>query len=237
MGRLTHMFRRQLLGRIAGVLVAMLLLTACALESPVSVSDRPLADRIDGRPPDGLATELNSGAAAVPNTLAFADGDGLGGLLRVSVIDDDVTTPLRSGPGSGFDQIAEIPSGADLLATGNQTGEWVHVLYGDFDGWIMALRARVPEAGSDSQIVDASQALSTPVEYVVVGEAVGVNIRSEPDVSSMLVSGAAVGAYVVGTGETEGAWIEVTYDGVTGWASGNYLEPVGTSAQVPSGHD
>ncbi len=65
----------------------------------------------------------------------------------------------------------------------------------------------------------------------------GVNIRSEPDVSSLLVSGASTGANVVGTGATEGAWLEVTYDGVTGWASGNYLEPVGASEQVLSGDD
>jgi uncharacterized protein YraI len=235
MGRLTHMFGRQTLGRVAGVLAAMLLTTTCALEQPVSVSDRPLADRITERPADGQTPEVNSGAAVVPDSLAFSDSDGSGDLLRVSVVDDDVLTPLRSGPGSGFDQIAEIPSGAEVLATGNETGEWVHVLYGDFDGWIMAVRARSPEAGSESQTVDAAEAQSTPVVYVVSGEAIGVNIRTEPDASSLLVSGAAVGANVVGTGETQGAWIEVIYDGVTGWASGNYLEPVGASGQVPSG--
>jgi uncharacterized protein YraI len=229
------MFGRQPLGRIAGVLAAMLLTTTCAVEPPVSVSDRPLADRIAERPADGQTPGVTTGAAAVPDRLAFADSDGSGDLLRVTVMDDDVVTPLRSGPGAGFDQIAGIPSGAEVLATGNQTGDWVHVLYGDFDGWIMAVRARAPEAGSARQTVDATEAQSTPVVYVVSGEAIGVNIRTEPDASSLLVSGAAVGANVVGTGQTEGAWIEVIYDGVTGWASGNYLEPVATSGQVPLG--
>jgi uncharacterized protein YraI len=229
------MFPRQSLGRVAGVLAAMLLTTTCALEPPVSVSDRSLSDRITERPADGQTPEVNTGAAVVPDSLAFADNDGSGDLLRVRVIDDDVVTPLRSGPGSGFDQIAEIPSGVEVLATRNRTGEWVHVLYGDFEGWIMAVRARVPEAASEGQSIDAAEAQSTPVVYVVSGEAIGVNIRTEPDANSLLVSGAAVGANVVGTGETEGAWIEVIYDGVTGWASGNYLEPVGASGQVPSG--
>jgi uncharacterized protein YgiM (DUF1202 family) len=234
MGRLTHMIERPLLGRVAWVVAAMLLVSSCSLESPVSVSSRPLAERISDRPQEG--TELHSRALVVPDRLALADSDGSGDLLRVRVIDDDVVTALRSGPGVGFDQIAEVPAGAEVLATGNQTGEWVHVLYGDFDGWIMALRARAPETGSDNQTVDAAEAQSTSVVYVVIADA-GLNIRSEPDVSSLLVSGATTGANVVGTGATEGAWLEVTYDGVTGWASGNYLEPVGASEQVPSGDD
>ena len=232
-GRLTYMIGLGLLGRIASVLAAMLLVSTCALESPVSVSSRSLADRISDPRQEG--TELPSRTLVIPDTLAFADSDGSGDLLRVRVIDDDVVTPLRSGPGPGFDQIVELPAGAEVLATGNQTGDWVHVLYGDFDGWIMALRARAPETGSDSQTVDATEAKSRSVVYVVLAD-VGVNIRSEPNASSLLVSGAIAGANVVGTGATEGAWIEVTYDGVAGWASGNFLEPVGTTEQVPSGN-
>ncbi len=215
------------------VIGAILVLSSCALESPVSITDRPLAERLDEQRTDRTSVpEANEASASVaPESLAFSEALAKGAFVRLHITNEGVPASLRSGPGSAYDQLSEVPGGSEVLATGNQTGEWVHVMYADFEGWVSARRISFDSTeGDGDQIIAADDVDRTPVTYVVIGEAIGVNIRAEADAASELVSGAAVGSHVVGTGNTDGAWVEVTFDGVTGWASGNYLEPAGTSA-------
>jgi len=206
----------------------MLVLSSCVLESPVSITDRPLADQLDEQRADPTSVpEANQvGASLAPEALAFSEALAEGAFVRLHITNEGVPASLRSGPGSAYDQISEVPSGSEVLATGNRTGEWVHVMYADFDGWITTRRISFDAGeGDGDQIIAADDVDRTPVTYVVIGEAIGVNIRAEPDAASELVSGAAVGSQVIGTGNTEGAWVEVIFDGVTGWAAGNYLQP------------
>lgn len=237
MGRLTYMSRRRRSSPlIALMLMALWTLTSCAFESPVSVTDRPLAEKLDDRQVSSDDTpgllQVDVGEVA-PQSLAFAEARATGDFLRLHVSAEGVPAGLRSGPGPSYDLLADVPSGAEVLATGNRTGEWVHVMYADFDGWLSARRVTF-DARDDEELVDAGDVEATTVTYVVSDEAIGVNIRVEPDASAELVSGAPAGSFVTGSGNTEGAWIEVSYDGVTGWASGNYLEPIdGDSSDFP----
>ncbi len=236
------MFRVRHLNRVPGAAcVALLVLSSCALESPVSITNRPLAEQLDEQR-DALTAdleELAAGATEAPESIAFGEALAQGAFVRLHITNEGIPAALRSGPGSAYDQLAEIPSGSEVLTTGNQTGEWVHVVYGDFEGWVSTRRVSFDSRPADGdQIIAADDVDRTPVTYVVIGEAIGVNIRATPDAASELVSGAAVGSQVVGTGNTEGTWIEVTFDGVTGWASGNYLEittpPTTTSTPTPT---
>lgn len=212
-----------------------MLLSACAIESPVSITDRPLSEKLseiraaDSTDLRSLDEAMSDAApAAIAFTEALADGD----FVRLHVTNEGVPATLRSGPGRFYDPLSEVPSGAEVLATGNQTGEWLHVMYADFDGWITARRVTIDESAGSQPVVDAANVDRSPVTYVVSGEAIGVNIRAEPDAGSELVSGAPVGSVVTGSGNTEGTWVEVTYDGVTGWASGNYLELANANGSV-----
>lgn len=195
----------------------------------MSITNRPLAEQLEDQrtdPPQDLEP-VEAGATVAPESLAFSEALAQGGFVRLHITNEGIPAVLRSGPGSAYEQLAAVPSGSEVLATGNQTGEWIHVEYADFEGWVSMRRISFDsQSGADDQIVAATDVDRTPVTYVVIGEAIGVNIRSEPNAAAELVSGAAVGSQVVGTGNTEGAWIEVTFEGVTGWASGNYLEPV-----------
>lgn len=236
MGRLTCMLKNgSRRCSIAAAVCVVALVSACSIESPVTVTDRPLAQRLDDRDHrdvvvDEAGQPINSVA---PETLAFSEAMASGDFIRLRVAEGANSAGLRSGPGPSYDLIAEVPSGAEVYGTGNQTGEWVHVLYADFDGWLNAQRIALASTTPQDQLIEAAEVEQTPVTYVVVGEAIGVNMRSEPNAAADLVSGAPVGTHVVGTGNTEGSWIEVTFDGVTGWASGNYLDPVGLEAPSP----
>lgn len=228
---------RRRLRVVAAIATGCVVIGGCSLESPVSVTDRPLAEQLEDRRVsvvDEASAEPQEIASSAPQSLAFAEALATGGLVRLHVTDEGVPLSLRSGPGAGYDILADVPSGAEVLATGNRTGEWVHVMYADFDGWVPLRRVTFDEVDDDQQLVDASLVERTPVTYVVVGEAIGVNIRREPDATSELVSGAPAGSLVTGSGNTSDAWVEVTYQGVTGWASGNYLELLDADAVATS---
>lgn len=230
------MFRASHPNRVpSAAIAAMLVLSSCGLEPPVSITNRPLAEQLDQQRTEQTSVSAANGANAsvAPESLAFSEALADGAFVRLHITNDGVPASLRSGPGSAYDQLSEVPSGSEVLATGNQTGEWVHVMYADFDGWVTTRRISFDSGeGGGDQIIAAADVDRSPVTYVVIGEAVGVNIRAEADAASALVSGAAVGSQVVGTGNTEGAWVEVIFDGVTGWAAGNYLEPAGPASST-----
>ena len=215
--------------------VLIVVLSGCgSLGSPVQVVDRPLSERIDERNAE-LASAAEQAAsdgvttASTPESVAFSDTLASGDFLRLSVTTRGTHANLRSGPGSAYEALTSVPDGAEVLATGDQTGEWVYVVYGDFEGWLSNRRLAIGGDGSEAAVVEASEVDTSPVVYVVDGATIGVNMRAEPNAESELVSGAPLGSEVVGTGRTNGKWIEVTFNDVTGWASGNYLKPTDTA--------
>lgn len=231
MGRLTYM---RFSSRTPPLVVAALMvlpLASCSLESPIKVTNRPLAEQLDDRTPQTGNEDERIALTEAPETLAFGDLSPSSGLLRMVVTDTDDSASLRAGPGPGYDVIMDLPSNTELLATGSRTGEWMHVIYADFEGWVREQRLDATGGDGEPQFVDADSLGSSPVTYVVAGDAVGVNIRSAPNAAAELVGGASAGSQVVGTGNTEGHWVEIIFDGVTGWASGNYLEPVSASSE------
>jgi len=237
MGRLAQMPALRFKNSVVFVLAAALVLSACGgLGSPVSITDRPLAEQIDERNAAQAASSIpvledDGEAASTPEAIAFSDALASGDFLRLIVDTNGVDTSLRSGPGSSYEQLAGLTDGEEVLATGDQTGEWVYVVYGSLEGWVSNRRLVIGEGTvpADS-VVRAEQVDRSKVTYEVVGDAVGVNMRAEPRAGAALVSGAPRGAEVEGTGRTDGSWIEITYNGTTGWSSGNYLRPVSNAA-------
>jgi hypothetical protein len=122
-------------------LTSLTFLAACgSFESPVEITNRPLSESIDDRNSELASAAIqsvdDSGApVSRPDAVAFSDTLASGDFLRLNVIANGTDTPLRSGPGSAYDELTMLPNGAEVLATGNQTGEWVYVVYGDFEGW------------------------------------------------------------------------------------------------------
>lgn len=197
-----------------------------SLGSPVEVTNRPLAEQIADR---NEAAETAS--ESIPGALAFAQQWPAGAFLRLDVAESGSEVALRSGPSSTFDQISDVPPGSEVIATGNQTGEWVHVLYAAFDGWIHV--DNIVLGSVIDETVDLASLDEETILYQVIGD-IGVNIRSAPSVNGELVGGASGGAEVLGTGEVSGSWIEIEHDGVTGWASGRWLRPLNDVSTAPA---
>ena len=214
------------------VMAVALLISGCGLRSPVRIDDPPLSERMEdrrteaARAAEAVAAELEA-EAGPPARLAFDAQAQFAQLIVAELVGAPLGAKLRSGPGSGYDELRVIPADGMVETTGNLTGEWVQVRYGDLEGW-MRIILLTPTISEDGELIEADPA-PTPVPgttYVVAGTEVGVNIRDEPIVGE-LVSGAPIGSIVTGTGNTDGQWIEVVFNDVTGWAFGGYLEPTG----------
>lgn len=63
----------------------------------------------------------------------------------------------------------------------------------------------------------------------------GVNVRSSAGVEGDILGTLQVGEGVTVTGNSEGNWIEVTYNGQTGYVSGNYLQNGSTGGNGSTG--
>ena len=233
MGRLAHMHATPRLKRCALLIIFALLTTACGdLGSPVSITDRPLSERVADREATTSTIIANNSdgepADLAPDAIAFSEALASGDFLRLEVDTNGVDTTLRNGPGTSYNELTTLGDGDEVLATGNQTGEWVYVVYGSFEGWISNRRLVIGDAGTlEAAVVPAAEVQEALPVYEVYGNAVGVNLRAAPNAQSNLVSGASAGEQVVGTGRTDGSWIEITVGDVTGWASSNYLRPIG----------
>lgn len=194
------------------------------------IDDPPLSERMEdrraeaARAAEAAMAELEA-EAAPPERLAFDAQAQFAQPIVAELVGAPLGAKLRSGPGSGYDEIRLIPADGMVETTGNLTGEWVQVRYGDLEGWVRIILL-APTLSEDGELIEADP-VPTPVPgttYVVAGTEVGVNIRDEPIVGD-LVSGAPIGSIVTGTGNTDGQWIEVVFNDVTGWAFGGYLEP------------
>lgn len=208
-------------------------LSACgSLGSPVSITDRPLNEQMIDRAAEASTTipssEDSSTSDDSPEAIAFSEALSSGDFLRLDIDTNGVDTSLRSGPGNTYEDLAALPDGVEVLATGDQTGEWVYVVYGNLEGWVSKRRIVFDTGAAEPVVVQAEDVEESFVVYEVHGNVVGVNMRASANPKAQLVTGAPTGSQVVGTGRVEGSWIEVTYNGVTGWSSGNYLRPVGT---------
>lgn len=115
---------------------------------------------------------------------------------------------MRSGPGTGYSVLMTMSRNAAVAITGKD-GNWYKVLYDGTSGCISAdYVTRYESAGG--------------LSYTGRVTADTLNIRSGPDSGSSAVGSVQSGAYVTVTGIEKG-WYAVSYNGVSGYVSGDYV--------------
>ena len=192
--------------------------------SPVSVTNRPLAEQLADR-----AAELEALERA-PNAIAFTDTWESGTFLRLDVA-SGMHPLLRSGPGENFAEVAPLEPGSEVLATGNQTGEWIHVLYSAFEGWIHVDHIDIAIERTAPPLEESRRETIT---YIIASEYGGLNVRSGPGTQHELLLGTSNGDEVAGTGNSDGGWVEVIVDGTTGWVAGRHVRLLDGTSPVPT---
>jgi len=123
---------------------------------------------------------------------------------------------LRSGPGTDYEVLEELPRGVELTITGTSE-EWYRV---KIDGETGYMSAEFVGKGD------------VPLEYTVKKlkrhngaiTATKVNMRSEPTTESKILEELEIFTHLTITGETE-KWYQVEYQGEKGYVTKEYLEP------------
>jgi len=117
---------------------------------------------------------------------------------------------MRSGPGTGYEKIKLIPQGTRVQVSSMQNG-WYQFTYGGTTGW---------SSGSYLKAVT-----TTPVPAVTTSykrTTANLNMRKGPSTAESIISTIPNGTKVE-TSSVVSGWYEVTYNGKTGWVSGQYL--------------
>ena len=115
---------------------------------------------------------------------------------------------MRGGPGTGYSVLMTMRQNTAVAITGKD-GNWYKVLYDGTSGYI---------SGDYVTRHDSASGLS----YTGRVTADTLNIRSAPGSGSSAVGSVQRGAYVTVTGIEKG-WYAVSYNGVSGYVSGDYV--------------
>jgi uncharacterized protein YraI len=168
---------------------------------------------------------------------------------EVNVADGPVN--FRTGPSTDDAVISVIPDGALVALTGDSANGFVSLTYTDQTGWAHSASVFGSE-GDDDGAVDEEPAPpaeepelpeddgttdGVPVGDTVTGSASvidgNLNLRSGPGLDYGVVSVLPDAAVVDLMGEARNGFQPVSFDGVTGWASAEWLQTGGEEPTQP----
>lgn len=119
--------------------------------------------------------------------------------------------------------LAELAYGTAVTPNGNESDGWVQVTAGDQLGWMWA--DLIGELSTEGEPTDAEEPSKTETKteskVTPIDGHAGVNLRNAP--GGDVIGGIPAGESATATGNVSDDWIEVTYNGVTGWAFGDIL--------------
>lgn len=174
-----------------------------------------------------------TGDVAVPADASGSDGgrERSGGRKKAVTNDPDVN--VRSGPGRDFPVIDIVAEGTAFELNGAPLNGYLPVSYGGQEAWVAeewvdvadpAASAADPGAGLT---IEAAQA-AAPDDQARAIET--INLRSEPDHESGVLTMVMADDPVTLTGTSANGYVEASYQGVTGWLDSRYVSIPGPDA-------
>ncbi|HEV2108989.1 MAG TPA: SH3 domain-containing protein [Thermomicrobiales bacterium] len=139
---------------------------------------------------------------------------------------------LRNGPSLGAAVLTVMPDGARVAVTGSAQGGFAPVTYGGLSGWAamdyLLVDGQSPPAPAPAD-PDPNPAPSRG--SMTVTEA--LNLRAGPNTSAAILTVMPAGARVEITGGGQNGFLPVAYNGVSGWAFGEFLNAGGAPPATP----
>lgn len=136
---------------------------------------------------------------------------------------------FRSGPGTDYGIISVIPNGASISLTGESSGGFVEVVYNGLQGWVSA---DYITGGSGAPAPDPEPE-PAPVEVASLVTTSALNLRSDASLSGAVLTVIPSGTTVSVTGDGQNGFLPVSYDGLQGWASADFLSDGSTAGPEP----
>jgi uncharacterized protein YraI/peptidoglycan/xylan/chitin deacetylase (PgdA/CDA1 family) len=124
---------------------------------------------------------------------------------------------LRVGPSTGSDTIVVMPFGARVEITGAQIDGFYPVAYQDTPGYAYG-------AYLDFDAPDVSEGQAVTID-------VALHLRAGPSTSFASLAVMPAGAQAILTGQVNGAFYELTYNGMIGWSHSDYFTLVAEPPQ------
>lgn len=159
---------------------------------------------------------------------------------------DFLRANVRSGPSRLYTTIGQVRAGDALDITGRlASGTWLRVNFNGQEGWVSAslfeitgdlTTAPEAEAGPNAVLRDtASQTNTANLSIVKVITRLNGNLRAAPSGDADILTVIPFGTTLTVAARTEGNnWMQVTYDGKTGWISSGVLDfTQGNVANLP----
>ncbi|GAB4481948.1 MAG: hypothetical protein Kow00124_30240 [Anaerolineae bacterium] len=142
---------------------------------------------------------------------------------------------LRSGPGTGYPQIAVIPFGTVLLATGrNADSTWIQLNYNGIIGWTAA--SLLSLAGDVGSLPVGGIAVEAPAGGITGSNPNLLNVRAGPGTSYAALGQLPPGSTIVLNGRWGGGpylWVRFDYNGREAWVAGWLLRISGDVMALP----
>ncbi|MDQ6600367.1 SH3 domain-containing protein [Bacillus salipaludis] len=122
-------------------------------------------------------------------------------------------TYLYTSVGKAFSKVAQIPNGT-VISTSKQIGDWFAVNFNGKSGFVYSKDFTKYSLPSEEKLDEAG-------DYLALTDVV---LRVKPDDASDLLSSIPKGAKLSLIAKTSNGWYKVTYNGMTGYILGNYIQ-------------
>lgn len=130
---------------------------------------------------------------------------------------------FRVGPSTGQRAIMVLPAGANVTVTGSSSNGFLAITYGGYSGYAHGDWIRVDDTPPPvSPPATKPPSIPSPTGNARITEA--LNFRSQANTSSSVIQVMPAGATVTLTGRSSGNFLELTYNGRTGWAHKNWIK-------------
>ncbi len=145
-----------------------------------------------------------------------------------------VNLRVRSGPGTTFTQLSYAPTGTVLTVVGrNADSTWLNITINGTQGWVAAWYTNI-SGDLNSVPVISGAASATTVTGVTVTTTDYLRLRAGPGTDTNTLAIAPIGTTVPVVGRNASStWINVSFNGTTGWMSAYFVTVSGDLFSVP----
>ncbi|WP_417899465.1 SH3 domain-containing protein [Bacillus haimaensis] len=148
----------------------------------------------------------------------------------VQVLTDDLR--VRSGPGTSFNVVGFIQS-SDSVSFVDQNENWVKIRTNGLEGWVSSEFVSIQKKKKKKETTDEENQEDANNSQTATVTTDGLNIRSEASTQSKVIGTLANGT-VVNVLSKKSDWLQISYDGETGWIHSDYAEVHNSSTDTPS---
>lgn len=136
---------------------------------------------------------------------------------------------MRSGPATGYKSIRIIPNGSKVTVLESQGG-WYKISFAGSSGWSSGMYLKAVQVSAPAPAPAPAPAAPVTEATTYVRTNANLNLRKGIGTSYGILATIPMGTTLKVLGAS-GGWYQVSYNGMTGWASGSYMTKVSSYSE------